>query len=95
MHTEANPKSKPLPKSIDRPARRKAPQTHTGWHPEDIKAALKKAGSSQVDIARQLSVCTSAVAHIVAGRETGRRIADAIAAKIGKPLSELWPGRYD
>jgi len=95
MHTTMNVKPKSIPKSINRPARRKAPQTHTGWHPEDIKAALKKAGSSQVDIARQLGCCTSAIAHIVCGRETSRRIAEAIAVKIGQPLAELWPDRYD
>jgi len=64
-------------------------------HPADIKAALEKADSSQIEIARICDVSDTAVNHVIYGRSTSRRIADAIAKKTGKPLSELWPGRYD
>lgn len=63
-------------------------------HPADIKAALEKADSSQIEIARICQVSDTAVNHVIYGRSTSRRIADAIAQKTGKSLSELWPGRY-
>ncbi|TAL45707.1 MAG: XRE family transcriptional regulator [Methylovulum sp.] len=64
-------------------------------HPADIKAALEKANSNQLEIARLCKVSDSCVNHIIYGRSTSRRIADVIAAKTGLPLSQLWPGRYE
>jgi lambda repressor-like predicted transcriptional regulator len=64
-------------------------------HPADIKAALEKAGSSQIKIAKALKVSDTAVNHVIYGRSTSRRIADLISKQTGLPLSQLWPGRYD
>lgn len=63
-------------------------------HYADIKAALEKAGSSQADIARDLKVSKTTVFKVIRGRDSSRRVADAIAKKIGKPVSEIWPGTY-
>jgi len=64
-------------------------------HPADIKAALEKAGTSQIKIATALELSESAINHVIYGRSTSRRVADLIASKTGLPLSKLWPGRYD
>ncbi|MCL7420862.1 MAG: helix-turn-helix domain-containing protein [Methylobacter sp.] len=64
-------------------------------HPADIKAALQKAGSSQVEIADECNVSDSAVNHVIYGRSTSRPIAEAISKKTGLSLNDLWPGRYD
>jgi lambda repressor-like predicted transcriptional regulator len=64
-------------------------------HPEDIKAAIRKAGSSQIAIARKLGVSDVAVNHVIYGRSTSRRIADEISRVTKIPLSKLWPGRYE
>jgi lambda repressor-like predicted transcriptional regulator len=71
--------------------------THRGYsmHPANIKAALQIAGSSQKQIAIECEVSETAVNHVIWGRSTSRPIAEAISKKTGKPLSELWPGRYD
>jgi lambda repressor-like predicted transcriptional regulator len=63
-------------------------------HPEDIKAELRKAGSSQTRIARTLKVSHTTVAHVIHGRTKSRRIALEIARVTGKSLDDLWPGRY-
>lgn len=63
-------------------------------NPYDIQAALKKAGSSQVEVANELAITDSVVNRVVHGTKTSRRIAAHIADKIGKPVEELWPGRY-
>lgn len=63
-------------------------------HPEDIKASLAKAGKPCIRIAEELRISRAAVSATVRG-ETSRRIADRIAATIGKSLSEIWPGKYD
>lgn len=64
-------------------------------HPADIKAAIEKAGSSQIAIARKLGVSDVAVNHVIYGRSTSRRIADEISRVTKIPLSKLWPGRYE
>lgn len=63
-------------------------------HPANIKAALEIYGTSQTEIANELGVSDSAVNLVITGRSTSRRIANAIATKIGKSIDEIWPGRY-
>lgn len=62
-------------------------------HAEDIKAALRKRGSSLTVIANQLRVSPSAVCHAL-HRPCSRRIEAALAKAIAKPPEELWPERY-
>jgi lambda repressor-like predicted transcriptional regulator len=64
-------------------------------HPADIKAALQKVRSSQAKVARELHTSETAVAHVIYGRSTSKRIAKLISKKTGLSLSQLWPGRYD
>ena len=63
-------------------------------HAEDIKAAIRKAGSTQAAVARALSVSRMAVGHVVAANSKSRRIALAIAKATGIPVATLWPGKY-
>lgn len=64
-------------------------------HPEDIKAAIRKAGSSQKRIAKRLGVSETTVSNVIKGRVTSRRIAEEIARITKLKLSQLWPGRYE
>jgi lambda repressor-like predicted transcriptional regulator len=64
-------------------------------HPADIKAAIEKAGSSQRDIADECDVSPSAVAHVIHGRGTSTKVAQAVARITGLAVSALWPGKYD
>jgi Ner family transcriptional regulator len=73
--------------------------THLGvpilaMHAEDIKAAVRKAGSTQASIARALGVSRMAVCHVVAGNSSSARIAKRISEIAGVPVSQLWPGKY-
>jgi lambda repressor-like predicted transcriptional regulator len=63
-------------------------------HPEDIKASLKKKGSSGAQIARQLTVSRSTVSEVISGRTKSRRIARTISLAVGISVSQLWPGKY-
>lgn len=65
-------------------------------HPADINAALKKAGTSQAQLARRLGVSHTAVCHVVNGRPNNRsrRIAKAISHAAGISMKELWPDAY-
>lgn len=63
-------------------------------HPADIQCALKKARTSQAEIARQCGVSNVTVGYIVSGRSISRRIATAISVATGLPLDTLWPGKY-
>ena len=60
----------------------------------DIQYALKKAGKSQAEIARQCGVAKSSVGKVVSGKTTSLRIAMAIATATGLSLDTLWPGKY-
>lgn len=63
-------------------------------NPLDIQYALKQAGVSQADIARQCQVSKVTVGYVVSGITTSRRVATAIAEATGLTLETLWPGRY-
>lgn len=63
-------------------------------HAEDIKAAIRKAGSTQASIARALDVSRMAVGHVVSANSKSRRIATAVSQVVGIPIAELWPGKY-
>lgn len=63
-------------------------------HPEDIKAAMRKKGVKPADLARHLGVSQMTVSNTLRGRTTSRRIADAVAKVIGRPVSEIWPAQY-
>jgi lambda repressor-like predicted transcriptional regulator len=66
----------------------------TAMHPEDIKASLKKKGSSQAKIAKTLNLSRSTVAHVIMGHSKSRRVANEISRVTGLSLERLWPGRY-
>ena len=61
----------------------------------EISYRLRRAGSSQTAIARDLGVTRGAVNNTIVQARTSRKIATAIAAKLGLDVSEIWPGRYD
>lgn len=63
-------------------------------HPEDIKAAIRKAQTSPAQIARALRITDMAVSHVIHGRCTSRRVARAISAATKLPISQLWPNKY-
>lgn len=62
--------------------------------PLDIQYAIKDAGTSQAQIARELQVSKVTVSYVLAGKTTSRRIAEAIAKATGLSLDTLWPGKY-
>lgn len=62
--------------------------------PLDIQYAIKDAGSSQAQIARELQVSKVTVSYVLAGKTTSRRIAEAVARATGLSLDTLWPGKY-
>jgi Ner family transcriptional regulator len=63
-------------------------------HPEDIKAALRKRGTTMAKIARSLNVSQTTVHNVVHGACTSDRVARAIADVVGQDRADLWPGQY-
>lgn len=63
-------------------------------HPEDIKAAIRKRGSTQAAIARTEEVSQMAVSAVITGRSKSARIARRIALVTGLSVHTLWPGKY-
>jgi len=63
-------------------------------HPADINSALIKKGTNQTIIAESLGISHVAVSHVIRGRSTSKRIADAVSKATGISVDKLWPGRY-
>lgn len=65
----------------------------TFMRPSEIKAELIRKEITQVSIAENLNVSQPAVAYVISGRLSSRRIRQAIADIIGKPVDEIWPNK--
>ncbi len=69
------------------------PNTREGWHPEDIKAAIRKKGFNLRQLALENGLFESAVrSAVIRPCLPGETV---IAAFIGVPAQELWPDRYE
>lgn len=64
---------------------------HLGWHPEDIKAAVRKRGSTLAEISRSAGLCSDACRQAL--RSSWPLAEQAIADFLGVPRGELFPGR--
>lgn len=67
--------------------------SQTGWHPEDIKAALRKRGLSLSSVSRRLGLDRDSARHALA--RPWPRVERAIARALGVTPQEIWPDRYD
>lgn len=63
------------------------------WHPEDIKAAVRKTGTNLGQLALQNGLSESACRKSL--RVPAPRSDRAISDLLNVPLNELWPSRYD
>ena len=66
--------------------------TQTGWHREDIKAAIRKTGSTLTSLSRQHGYEASAV-HKTLGQQWPA-VERIIADFLDIPAQNLWPDRY-
>lgn len=60
-----------------------------------IKIAFLEKGISGAQIAREQGVDRTAIYHVIAGRSKSRKLRKAIARKLGKKVSALWPENDD
>jgi lambda repressor-like predicted transcriptional regulator len=65
-------------------------------HGADIQAAIRKAGLTQLAIARRMQVTQQCVNRVVWDKPKGRslRVAKAISRATGLSIETLWPGVY-
>ncbi|NOR69987.1 MAG: hypothetical protein GQ532_09905 [Methylomarinum sp.] len=66
-----------------------------GMDQHDILACIKKKKSSYAKIAIALDVHQTSVRSVAIGKGESHRIATHIAKLIGKPIDDIWPGRYN
>ena len=62
-------------------------------HPEQIKAAMRMAGTTPAMLCDELWVAASSVSQAISGHIKSQRIQGRIAQIIGKPVSEIWPNQ--
>ncbi|WP_370690694.1 helix-turn-helix domain-containing protein [Falsiroseomonas sp.] len=63
------------------------------WHPEDIKAAIRKTGITMRDLSRQHGLCQDAVKRTLAC--PWPRVQAIVAAHLKTKPHLIWPSRYD
>lgn len=78
---------------LKRPSGRVGTAAPLDWHPEDIKAAVRKSGISLEALSMRRGLHRSAAA--VALKRPWPRAEAIIAAHLGVPPSEIWPSRYE
>lgn len=69
------------------------PKPRPDWHPEDIKAALRKKGVTLTALSVKHG-WAKGTASVVLHRPAAS-VQAAIAAVIGKPPQAIWPSRYN
>lgn len=62
------------------------------WHPEDLKATIRKRGSSVAEIARRIGMTPQALGRVL--DRPGQQGERAIAKFLGVPAQTIWPSRY-
>ena len=62
-----------------------------GWHSEDIKAALRKAGTTPSALSRKHGYTAGAASMAIRGTRVSRPLRRIIARTLGVPVKELWP----
>lgn len=63
------------------------------WHPADIKAAVAKSGHTLSQVAEAHGLDKSTISQAM--RRPCYAGEQAIAAALGLPAHQIWPGRYD
>jgi len=64
------------------------------WHPEDIKAAIRKRGSTLSALATRNGMTAQALSRALHERSSARA-EQIIADFIGVHPMQIWPSRYD
>ena len=59
--------------------------------PQEIRIEILRANTTMAKIARAAKVSRGFVWQVVYGLRRTRRIREAIAQAVGKPIQELWP----
>lgn len=60
-------------------------------HPEQIKAAMRMAGTTPAMLCDELRVAPSSVSQTISGHIRSKRIQTRIAEIVGKPIESIWP----
>jgi Ner family transcriptional regulator len=66
----------------------------TDWHPEDVKAAIRKQGSTLAELASTAGVSKQSISAAI-DRRASERIDQIIADFIGLKPHQIWPSRYN
>lgn len=62
-------------------------------HPEEIKAAMRIAGTTPAMLCDELQVAASSVSQTISGHIRSKRIQTRIAEIVGKSVEAIWPNQ--
>lgn len=62
-------------------------------HPEEIKAAMRIAGTTPAMLCDELQVAASSVSQTISGHIKSQRIQKRISEIIKKPVEVIWPNQ--
>ncbi len=69
-------------------------QNCTDWHPEDIRAAIRKRFGSMAALGRHFGVSKTAVPNTINQPGYSVKMERRLAEILGRPAHEIWPSRY-
>lgn len=67
----------------------------SGWHPEDIKAELRKRFGEITRLSQSWGLHRTAITNTLRRPVNSMRTEKRIATALNVPLHELWPERWD
>lgn len=67
---------------------------HPGMHPEDLKAALRKAGWTYAKLAKAVGVCSRTIGETIRNGKSPKACA-YISSLLAREPEEIWPSRYE
>lgn len=69
-------------------------QKRTDWHPEDIRAAIRKRFGSMAALGRHFGVSKTAVPNTINQPGYSAKMERRLAEILGHQAHEIWPSRY-
>ncbi len=71
------------------------PQNGADWHPEDVRAAIRKRFGTLLALSRQIGRNRDAVGRAIRDRHASSRVEQEIAEALGVRPHQIWPSRWD
>ena len=71
------------------------PQNGADWHPEDVRAAIRKRFGTLRALCRHIGMNRTAISRSIRDSAASARVEQEIAEALGVRPHQIWPSRWD